>query len=121
MTPNIALQQLRNIADGLHASGCHWRSERITESADAIETAMREKETWLSPECYEELMRERQETLHEMSRLKEMLKEAREDIHDDVANRYPEKDKYPAEMRRYERDMDIVWRIDAALAGKEDV
>ena len=55
----------------------------------------------------------------EIERLEEMLKEAREDIHDDVANRYPEKDKYPAEMRRYERDMDIVWRIDAALAGKE--
>ena len=42
MTPDIALQQLRNIADGLHASGCHWRSERITESANAIEAAMRE-------------------------------------------------------------------------------
>ena len=48
MTPDIALQQLRNIADRLHASGCHWRSERITESADTIEAAMREPvaETW---------------------------------------------------------------------------
>ena len=42
MTPDIALQQLRNLADRLHASGCHWRSERITEAADAIEAAMRE-------------------------------------------------------------------------------
>ena len=44
MTPDIALQQLRNLADRLHASGCHWRSERIIESADAIEAAMREKD-----------------------------------------------------------------------------
>ena len=39
-----ALSTLRNLADRLHASGCHWRSERITESADAIEAAMREKD-----------------------------------------------------------------------------
>ena len=37
-----ALSTLRSIADRLHASGCHWRSERIIESADAIEAAMRE-------------------------------------------------------------------------------
>ena len=42
MTIQEALSTLRNIADRLHASGCHWRSERITESANAIEAAMRE-------------------------------------------------------------------------------
>ena len=39
-----ALSTLRNIAFRLCASGCHWRSERITESADAIEAAMRDRD-----------------------------------------------------------------------------
>ena len=48
MSIDEALSTLRNIADRLRASGCHWRSERITEAADAIEAAMREPvaETW---------------------------------------------------------------------------
>lgn len=51
----------------------------------------------------------------EIERLKALLAEARDDIHDEVINRYPFRDLYPGEMRRYERDMDIVHRIDKAL------
>ena len=51
----------------------------------------------------------------EIERLKELLAEARDDIHDEVINRYPFRDTYPDDQRRYERDMNIVNRIDAAL------
>ena len=101
-------------------------NQEMMQWITAIEAAMREKETWLSPECYEELMRERQETLHEMAklrrdieRLQTLLREARDDIREDVSNRYPWKDQYPQDMLRYERDMDIVLRINAALAGED--
>ena len=56
----------------------------------------------------------------EIERLKALLAEVRDDIHDEVANRYPSKKVYAPDMRRYEQDMDIVHRIDAALAGKDD-
>jgi len=49
-------------------------------------------------------------------RLKELLAEARDDIHDEVINRYPWKEEIPAIMRLYERDMDIVYRINKVLA-----
>ena len=55
-----------------------------------------------------------------IERLRELLSEARDDIRDDVANRYPCKDACPSDMRRYKRDMDIVHRIDAALAEVKD-
>ena len=51
--------------------------------------------------------------------LKALLAEARDVIRDEVEDNYPWKDKYPSHMRRYAMDMDIVRRIDAALAKKE--
>ena len=74
-----------------------------------LEAAMREKETWLSPECYEELMRERQETLHEMSRLRNEYLDEIERLKDELMlakAAIPPNSPY--------------WTI-AALAKKEDV
>jgi hypothetical protein len=49
-------------------------------------------------------------------RLKELLAEARDDIRAEVENRYPWKNEYEPDMLRYKRDMDIVYRINNALA-----
>ena len=46
------------------------RRDDCMKWADALEAAM---QTWLSPETYDELMRERQKTLHELARLRESV------------------------------------------------
>ena len=56
----------------------------------------------------------------ENEKLKALLSEAREDIRDQVENSYPWRHKYPRDQRRYEVDMDIVKRIDAALENKDE-
>lgn len=55
----------------------------------------------------------------EIKRLRELLSEARDDIRCEVENRIPAESRhYPAEMRRYQSDMDLVHRIDAALGAE---
>jgi hypothetical protein len=58
--------------------------------------------------------------IEEVKEMEALLSEARDVIRDEVEDNYPWKDKYPMHMLRYKADMDIVRRIDAALAGKED-
>ena len=113
-----ALSTLRSIADRLHASGCHWRSERITESADAIEAAMREKdaeiEQWRTTS--QNLLEQMLDEMKQNGMLRALLAEARDDIRESVENEYPpDLRRYPAEMRRYQAGMDIVHRITDAL------
>ena len=69
----------------LYASHC---PEPYVRWADAIEQEVIKKETWLSPDCYEELMRERQETLHEMARLRVNIDRLRQALDRIKANRY---------------------------------
>ena len=52
----------------------------------------------------------------EIERLKALLSEARDFIRDEVEENYPWRHKYPRHQIRYELDMDIVHRIDAAIA-----
>ena len=47
----------------------------------------------------------------EIERLRALLAEARDDIREEVETRYPFRDTYPEEQRRYERDMAIVHRM----------
>ena len=51
--------------------------------------------------------------------LKALLEEAEEIIVLDVADEYPDREDYPDEMRRYNRDMDLPNRIRAALNPEE--
>ena len=51
-----------------------------------------------------------------VANLQRLLTEAREDIFEEIQNRYPlHSREMPSNMRRYQRDMDIVHRIDKAL------
>ena len=53
----------------------------------------------------------------EVYSLQRLLTEARADIFEEIQSRYPlHSREMPTNMRRYQRDMDIVRRIDAALA-----
>jgi len=51
-----------------------------------------------------------------------LLTEARADLADYVGHEWPEETraKYPDINRRYRRDMDLCWRIDAALAAIQE-
>jgi hypothetical protein len=52
--------------------------------------------------------------------LKKLLAEAVREIHDDILERYPPDIlKYPDQKRRYEREMDLVNKINAALRKAE--
>jgi hypothetical protein len=53
----------------------------------------------------------------ELKKLRALLSEARDDIRCEVENHYPpEFRRHSAVMRRYQRDMDLVHRIESALA-----
>ena len=51
--------------------------------------------------------------------LKALLEEAEEIIVLDVADEYPDREDYPDQMRRYNRDMDLPNRIRAAINPEE--
>jgi hypothetical protein len=55
-----------------------------------------------------------------ITELEALLRECADDIAQACHNEHPYRDDYPDEMRRYKRDMDIVYRVRAALTGKED-
>jgi hypothetical protein len=52
-----------------------------------------------------------------------ILREAREDLAVYIAADWPEdlRARYPAYQRKWERDMELCWRIDAALAALPEV
>ena len=108
--------------------------------ADAIEAAMREKDAeveaareWLRGHAEIEkaksaeidqwrttgqnLLEQMLDETKQNERLRTLLAEARDDIRESVENEYPpDLRRYPSEMRRYQAGMDIVHRIEAALA-----
>ena len=47
----------------------------------------------------------------EFERLKALLTEAADALAQDAHDQHPSRDKYPDEMRRYERDMELANRI----------
>jgi hypothetical protein len=55
---------------------------------------------------------------NEIKQLRGLLEEAADDITTQCNQNYPSRDQYPDEMRRYTRDMDLVYRIRDAL-GKQ--
>lgn len=63
----------------------------------------------------------RDEAEAEIERLRGLLKEAREELASQVEHEYPEQVRaaYPIMARKYKRDMDLCYRIDAALIDKE--
>ena len=54
------------------------------------------------------------EAAEEIERLKALLKEAADELGTIADMAYPDRNDYPDEMRRYERDMDLPNRIDEA-------
>ena len=56
-----------------------------------------------------------------IAELEELLKEARTDLEHYVDNDWPEKERaaYPSCQRKYKRDMELCYRIDAALEGEK--
>jgi len=123
------LRDMRLIASEPMCYGEHiLTAAEVLDWVSAIKAAMRD-----SDREYFDLMDRRDEAVMqaahlrialregraEIERLTALLAEARDVIRDEVEENYPWKDKYPSHMRRYAMDMDIVNRIDAALAGKE--
>ncbi|MEE4109505.1 MAG: hypothetical protein V2I24_09170, partial [Halieaceae bacterium] len=49
-----------------------------------------------------------------IKRLEALLKECADDLAERVDQEYPDREQYPDMMRRYERDMDCVYRARAA-------
>jgi len=80
-------------------------AEDLLSWANDFEAAIREKETWLSPETYDELMRERQETLHELARLQRI-----------VENAWVDQALSPSWVVRTAWTIRVIW---AALVGKQ--
>jgi len=58
----------------------------------------------------------------ENDRLRALLSEARDDLADAVDHEYPWgiRERYPVMEAKYKRDMDLCWRIDAALSTPTD-
>ena len=58
----------------------------------------------------------------ERDALRDLLSAAASDLAEYVDNEYPEptRSQYPDTRRRYERDMELVYRIRAALKGQTD-
>ena len=56
----------------------------------------------------------------EKERLRDLLREARDGLQYETENNYPNRRWFAPDMRGYEQDMDLVHRIDAALAEKEE-
>lgn len=55
-----------------------------------------------------------------IAELETLLRECADDIAQACHDDHPYRDEYPDQMRRYKRDMDIVYRVRAALTEKED-
>ena len=102
------IQRLRNPPLGTETS----ERNLMAQAAAEIER-LRQRQTEIDNEAYE--------YAEQIERLRELLTEARDDIRESVENEYPpDLRRYPAEMRRYQAGMDIVHRIDAALAPPTD-
>ena len=98
------IQRLRNPPLGTETS----ERNLMAQAAAEIER-LRQRRTEIDNEAYE--------YAEQIKRLRALLAEARDDIRCEVENRYPlESRHYPAEMRRYQSEMDLVHRIEAALA-----
>lgn len=60
------------------------------------------------------------EAAEEIERLRALLEEAATDLGIHADYDHQNRDTYPAEMRRYKRDMDLVNRIREAIRGEAD-
>ena len=55
----------------------------------------------------------------EIERLRELLEEAAEELTTIFDMAYPDRTDYPDEMRRWKRDMDLVYRIKDAIRNQD--
>ena len=90
-----------------------------------IEVVLRDLEFWgeRSPQPYklwaDSIRADMRKRDAEIERLRDLLKEARDGLQYETENNHPDRRWFAPDMRGYEQDMDIVQRIDAALAGRE--
>ena len=89
-----------------------WEIARLQKDAERLQ---KEIEQWRT--TGQNLLEQMLDETKQNERLRTLLAEARDDIRESVENEYPpDLRRYPAEMRRYQAGMDIVHRIEAALA-----
>jgi len=69
-------------------------------------------------QCVGDIVVEAEKRFSRLAKAVELLKEARQDLEEYVTHEWP-KDEHPVYERKWERDMELCRRIDAALAEIE--
>jgi len=110
---------MTNIGDQLRALSAEIAPDRtaeqiMLESADEVERLTTQWDTACAAaeDHHEYVLAQINAGLkEEIERLKALLKEAADELAQHAHDEYPYRDKYPNEMRRYERDMELANRI----------
>ena len=102
----------------IDCGNCHFSISRHISDYGSEEAAKAAAiEAWNSRPAEAELARALIDATAERDALRALLIEARESLAEYVDAEYPEpsRSRYPAMLRLWKRDMDLCWRIDAAL------
>lgn len=95
-----------------------WQARQgVREETYCCEATMYKSKTGHYSAAFERCDQCKDEIPSTSDKLREALIACKTDLEEMLHDRYPERDKYLSEMRRYERDMQTVYQADQALTN----